>query len=169
VLVNERKTRVGQAGTGGARVAAPSQCPSMATSTHPSEPLVSRRFLSSVTLASGAGRIVDFALPLFAGAVLGAGHALVDTAGTLPVVLVVVLVSRAAGAFLWVALRATAGARHRADSRVFAPLMSAEELGSSVVLAPAIALLAADGYAPTFAAAAACAPVAGVLLASSGG
>jgi type IV secretory pathway TrbD component len=214
VLVNERKTRVGHAGTGGARVAAPSQCPSMATSTHPSEPLVSRGFLSSVTLASGAGRIVDFALPLFAGAVLGltaaqiggllpaglatsflfrplggvaadrhdrttiagasalvlgAGHALVDTAGTLPVVLVVVLVSRAAGAFLWVALRATAGARHRADPRVFAPLMSAEELGSSVVLAPAIALLAADGYAPTFAAAAACAPVAGVLLASSGG
>jgi hypothetical protein len=50
---------------------APVQCPSMTTSTQPSEPLFSRRFLSSVTLASGAGQVVDFALPLFAGAVLG--------------------------------------------------------------------------------------------------
>ncbi|MFT7712348.1 hypothetical protein ACMT9Y_15415 [Clavibacter tessellarius] len=45
--------------------------------------------------------------------------------------------------------------------------MSAEELGSWVVLAPAIALLAGAGYAPTFAAPAACALLAGVLLASS--
>jgi hypothetical protein len=40
------------------------------TSTQPSEPLFSRSFLASVTLASGAGQVVDFALPLFAGAVL---------------------------------------------------------------------------------------------------
>ncbi|MEJ1815947.1 MFS transporter [Clavibacter michiganensis] len=183
-----------------------------ATSTQSSEPLFSRRFLSSVTLASGAGQVVDFALPLFAGAVLGltaaqtgallaaglatsfllrplggvaadrydrttiaavsalvlgAGYALVATAGAFPVVLAGVLVSRAGGAFLWVALRATAGARHQADPRAFSRLMSAEELGSWVVLAPAIALLAAVGYAPTFAAAAACALVAGMLLASS--
>ncbi|MFH6680993.1 MFS transporter [Clavibacter michiganensis] len=182
------------------------------TSAQPSGPLFSRRFLSSVTLASGAGQVVDFALPLFAGAVLGltaaqagallavglatsfllrplggvaadryerttiaaasalvlgAGYVLVATAGTFPVVLAGVLVSRAGGAFLWVALRATAGARHQADPRAFARLMSAEELGAWVVLAPAIALLAAAGYAPTFAAAAACTLIAGVLLASS--
>ncbi|MEJ1816055.1 MFS transporter [Clavibacter michiganensis] len=183
-----------------------------AISTHPSEPLFSRRFLSSVTLASGAGQVVDFALPLFAGAVLGltatqtgvllaaglatsfllrplggvaadrydramiaavsalvvgAGYALVALAGTFPVVLAGVLVSRVGGAFLWVALRAAAGARHQVDPRAFSRLMSAEELGSWVVLAPAIALLSAAGYAPTFAAAAACALLAGVLLASS--
>ncbi len=182
------------------------------TSAQPSGPLFSRRFLSSVTLASGAGQVVDFALPLFAGAVLGltaaqagallavglatsfllrplggvaadryerttiaaasalvlgAGYVLVATAGTFPVVLAGVLVSRAGGAFLWVALRATAGARPQADPRAFARLMSAEELGAWVVLAPAIALLAAAGYAPTFAAAAACTLIAGVLLASS--
>ncbi|WP_316313620.1 MFS transporter [Clavibacter michiganensis] len=170
------------------------------------------RFLTSVTLASGAGQVVNFALPLFAGAVLGltaaqtgallaaglatsfllrplggiaadrcdrstigaasavvlgAGYALVAAAGAFPVVLAGVLLSRAGGAFLWVALRATAGARHQADPRAFSRLMSAEELGSWVVLAPAIALLAAAGYAPTFAAAAACALVAGALLASS--
>ncbi|WP_434181401.1 MFS transporter (plasmid) [Clavibacter michiganensis] len=183
-----------------------------ATSTQLSEPLFSRRFLSSVTLASGASQVVDFALPLFAGAVLGltaaqtgallaagfatsfllrpfggiaadrydrariaaasalvlgAGYALVATGSTFPIVLAGVLVSRAGGAFLWVAMRAIAGGRHGADPRAFARLMSAEELGSWVVLAPAIALLAAAGYAPTFAAAAACAVVAGVLLASS--
>ncbi|MEW5012206.1 MFS transporter [Clavibacter michiganensis] len=183
-----------------------------ATSTQPSESLFSRRFLSSVTLASGAGQVVDFALPLFAGAalgltatqtgallaaglatsfllrplggvaadrydrptiaaaaalVLGAGYALVAAGDAFPVVLAGVLVSRAGGAFLWVALRATAGARHQADPRAFSRLMSAEELGSWVVLAPAIALLAAAGYAPTFAAAAACALLAGVLLAST--
>jgi len=176
------------------------------------KPLFSRRFLASVTLASGAGQVVGFGLPLFAGAVLGlsaaqtgallaaglatsfvlrplggvaadrydrtaiaaasalvvgAGYALVATAGTFLVVLAGVLVSRAGGAFLWVALRATAGARHQADPRAFSRLMSAEELGAWVVLAPAIALLAAAGYAPTFAAAAACALVTGVLLASS--
>ncbi len=182
------------------------------SSTLPQPRAISGGFLASVTLASGAGQVVDFALPLFAGAVLGltagqtgallaaglatsfllrplggvaadrydqariaavsslvlgAGYALVATAGTFPVVLAGVLVSRAGGAFLWVALRATAGARHQVDPRAFARLMSAEELGSWVVLAPAIALLAAAGYAPTFAAAAACALVAGVLLASS--
>ncbi len=182
------------------------------TSAQPSGPLFSRRFLSSVTLASGPGQVEDFALPLFAGAVLGltaaqagallpvgratsfllrplggvaadrferttipsasalvlgAGYVLVATAGTFPVVLAGVLVSRAGGAFLWVALRATAGARHQADPRAFARLMSAEELGAWVVLAPAIALLAAAGYAPTFAAAAACTLIAGVLIASS--
>ncbi|AJW80666.1 hypothetical protein VO01_15535 (plasmid) [Clavibacter michiganensis subsp. insidiosus] len=177
-----------------------------------SEPLFSRRFLSSVTLASGAGQVVDFALPLFAGAVLGltatqtgallaaglatsfllrplggiaadrydrtriaataalvlgAGYALIAAAGTFPVVLAGVLVSRVGGAFLWVALRATAGVRHLVDPRAFSRLMSAEELGSWVVLAPAIGLLAAAGYAPTFVAASACAIVAGVLLALS--
>ncbi|WP_370532087.1 MFS transporter [Clavibacter sp. VKM Ac-2872] len=165
-----------------------------------------------MTLASGAGQVVDFALPLFAGTVLGltaaqtgallaaglatsfllrplggvaadrhdratiaaasalvlgAGYALVATASTFPVVLAGVLVSRAGGAFLWVALRATAGARHSTDPRAFSRLMSAEELGSWVVLAPAIGLLAAAGYAPTFAAAAACAFVAGLLFALS--
>ncbi|PPF54659.1 MFS transporter, partial [Clavibacter michiganensis] len=185
-----------------------------AASTQPSEPLFSRRFLSSVTLASGASQVVEFALPLFAGAVLGltaaqtgallaaglaasfllrplggiaadrydrtriaaasafvlgAGYAFVATAGAFPVILAGVLVSRAGGAFLWVAVRATAGARHQADPRAFSRLMSAEELGSWVVLAPAIALLAAAGYAPTFAAAAACALVTGALLASSRG
>ncbi|RIJ17634.1 MFS transporter, partial [Clavibacter michiganensis subsp. insidiosus] len=171
-------------------------------------PTFSRRFLRSVTLVSGAGQVVDFALPLFAGAVLGltaaqtgallaaglatsfllrplagvaadrydrtriaaasalvlaAGYALVATAGAgaFSVVLAGVLVSRAGGAFLWVALRATAGARHQVDPRAFARLMSAEELGSWVVLAPAIGLLAVAGYAPTFGAAAACALVAG--------
>jgi predicted MFS family arabinose efflux permease len=183
-----------------------------ATATHPSEPVFSRRFLWSVTLASGAAQVMDFALPLFAGAVLGltaaqtgallaaglatsfllrplggvsadrydrsviaaaaalvlgAGYALVATGGSFPVVLAGVLVSRGGGAFLWVALRATAGARHQADPRAFARLMSAEELGAWVILAPAIALLAVAGYAPTFAAAAACALIAGVLLASS--
>ncbi|WDD26969.1 MFS transporter (plasmid) [Clavibacter michiganensis subsp. michiganensis] len=98
---------------------------------------------------------------------LGAGYVLVAATATFPVVLTGVLVSRAGGAFLWVALRATAGARHQADPRAFARLMSAEELGAWVVLAPAIALLAAAGYAPTFAAAAACTLIAGVLLASS--
>ncbi|WP_440681930.1 MFS transporter [Clavibacter nebraskensis] len=182
------------------------------TSVQPSEVLFSRRFLSSVTLASGAGQVVDFALPLFAGVVLGltaaqtgallaaglamsfllrplggvaadrydrttiaaasalvlgAGYALVATASTFPVVLAGVLISRAGGAFLWVALRATAGARHQVDPRAFSRLMSADELGSWVVLAPAIGLLAAAGYAPTFAAAAACALIAGMLLASS--
>ncbi|WP_434157556.1 MFS transporter [Clavibacter michiganensis] len=175
-------------------------------------PTFPRRFLSSVTLASGAGQVVDFALPLFAGAVLGltatqtgallaaglatsfllrplggvvadwydrtriaaaaalvlgAGYALVATAGTFPVVLAGVLLSRAGGAFLWVALRATAGARHQVDPRAFARLMSAEELGSWVVLAPAIGLLAAAGYPLTFAAASVCALLASVLLASS--
>ncbi len=175
-------------------------------------PTFARRFLRSVTLVSGAGQVVDFALPLFAGAVLGltaaqtgallaaglatsflfrplggvaadrydratiaaasaivlgAGYALIATAGAFPAVLAGVLVSRAGGAFLWVSLRATAGARHGTDPRAFARLMSAEELGSWVVLAPAIAILAAVGYAPTFAAAAACALIAGVLLASS--
>ncbi|WP_228512733.1 MFS transporter [Clavibacter sp. VKM Ac-2872] len=179
---------------------------------HQTGPLFSRRFLSSVTLASGAGQVVDFALPLFAGAVLGltatqtgallaaglatsfllrplggvaadrydrttiaaasalvlgAGYALVATGDSLPVVLAGALVSRAGGAFLWVALRATAGARHGTDARAFSGLMSAEELGSWVVLAPAIGLLAVAGYAPTFAAAAACAFVAGLLLASN--
>ncbi|WP_050976260.1 hypothetical protein [Clavibacter michiganensis] len=100
--------------------------------------------------------------------VLGAGYALVAITSNFPVVLAGVVVSRAGGAFLWVALRTTAGARHQVDPRAFSRLMSAEELGSWVVLAPAIALLAAAGYAPTFAAAAACALVAGVLLASSG-
>ncbi|WP_316289049.1 MFS transporter [Clavibacter michiganensis] len=183
-----------------------------ADSTQITEPLFSRRFLSSVTLMSGAGQVMDFALPLFAGAVLGltgaqtgallaagfatsfllrpfggvaadrydrtrtaavsalvlgAGYALVAAAGAFPVVLAGVLLSRAGGAFLWVALRATAGARHHADPRAFSRLMSAEELGSWVVLAPAIALLAVADYGPTFAAAAACALVAGVLLASS--
>ncbi|WP_165770638.1 MFS transporter [Clavibacter michiganensis] len=139
--------------------------------------------MSSVTLASGAGQVVDFALPLFAGAVLGltatqtgallarglatsfllrplggiaadrydrtriaataalvlgAGYALIAAAGTFPVVLAGVLVSRVGGAFLWVALRATAGVRHLVDPRAFSRLMSAEELGSWVVLAPAI-------------------------------
>ncbi|AWG02950.1 MFS transporter [Clavibacter michiganensis] len=183
-----------------------------ATTMQHSEPLFSRRFLSSVTLASGAGQVVDFALPLFAGAVLGltatqtgallaaglatsfllrplggiaadrydrtriaataalvlgAGYALIAAAGTFPVVLAGVLVSRVGGAFLWVALRATAGVRHLVDPRAFSRLMSAEELGSWVVLAPAIGLLAAAGYAPTFVAASACAIVAGVLLALS--
>ncbi|MDO4027164.1 MFS transporter [Clavibacter michiganensis] len=182
------------------------------TASHPVEQSFSRRFLSSVTLASGAGQVVDFALPLFAGAVLGltaaqtgallaaglatsfllrplggvaadrhdrttiaaaaalvlgAGYALVAIAGTFPVVLAGVLVSRLGGAFLWVALRATAGVRHLVDPRAFSRLMSAEELGSWVVLAPAIGLLAAAGYAPTFVAASACALVAGMLFASS--
>ncbi|AWF99940.1 hypothetical protein BEH61_15650 (plasmid) [Clavibacter michiganensis subsp. insidiosus] len=173
-------------------------------------PTFSRRFLRSVTLVSGAGQVVDFALPLFAGAVLGltatrtgallpaglatsfllrplgglaadrydrtpiaaasalvlgAGYALVPITSTFPVVLAGVVMSRAGGAFLWVALRATAGARHETDPRAFSRLMSAEELGSWVVVAPAIALLAAAGYAPAFAAAAACAFVAAVLLA----
>ncbi|WP_434513218.1 MFS transporter [Clavibacter nebraskensis] len=175
-------------------------------------PTFSRRFLRSVTLVSGAGQAVDFALPLFAGAVLGltagqtgallaaglatsfllrplggiaadrydrttiaaasalalgAGYALVAATTTFSVVLAGVLVSRVGGAFLWVALRATAGARHEVDPRAFSRLMSAEELGSWVVLAPAIALLAAAGYAPAFAAAAACALLACALLASS--
>ncbi|WP_316304425.1 MFS transporter [Clavibacter michiganensis] len=183
-----------------------------ATASHPAEQSFSRRFLSSVTLLSGAGQVIDFALPLFAGAVLGlaaaqtgallaaglatsfllrplggiaadrydrhtiaaasalvlgAGYALVATADAFSVVLTGVLVSRAGGAFLWVALRATAGARHQADPSAFSRLMSAEELGSWVVLAPAIALLTAAGYAPTFTAAASCALVAAVLLASS--
>ncbi|WP_434168889.1 MFS transporter (plasmid) [Clavibacter michiganensis] len=183
-----------------------------ATASQPAEQSFSRRFLSSVTLLSGAGQVIDFALPLFAGAVLGltaaqtgallaaglatsfllrplggiaadrydrhtiaaasalvlgAGYALVATADAFSVVLTGVLVSRAGGAFLWVALRATAGARHQVDPRAFSRLMSAEELGSWVVLAPAIALLAAAGYAPTFTAAAACALLAAALLASS--
>ncbi|WP_316288562.1 MFS transporter [Clavibacter michiganensis] len=98
---------------------------------------------------------------------LGASYALVAATTTFSVVLAGVLVSRVGGAFLWVALRATAGARHQVDPRAFSRLMSAEELGSWVVLAPAIGLLAAAGYPLTFAAAAACAIVAGVLLASS--
>ncbi|CAQ03259.1 MFS transporter [Clavibacter sepedonicus] len=184
------------------------------TASQPAEASFPRQLLSSVTLASGAGQVVDFALPLFAGAVLGltaaqtgallaaglatsfllrplggvaadrydrttiaaasalvlgAGYALVASAGTFHVVLAGVLVSRAGGAFLWVALRATAGARHQVDPGAFARLMSAEELGSWVVLAPAIALLAVAGYPLTFAAAAGCALLAGGLLASSRG
>ncbi|WDD30080.1 MFS transporter (plasmid) [Clavibacter michiganensis subsp. michiganensis] len=114
-----------------------------------------------------ADRYERTAIAAASALVLGAGYVLVAATATFPVVLTGVLVSRAGGAFLWVALRATAGARHQADPRAFARLMSAEELGAWVVLAPAIALLAAAGYAPTFAAAAACTLIAGVLLASS--
>jgi MFS family permease len=109
--------------------------------------------MSSVTLASGASQIMDSALTLFAGTVLGltatqtdallaaglatsfllrplggvaadrddratiaavsalvvgAGYALVASAGAFPVVLAGVLLSRAGGAFLWVDRRRSA-------------------------------------------------------------
>ncbi len=160
-----------------------------------------RRVLDSATLTSGVAQVIDFALPLFAGAVLGlspgqtgiliaadqvAALLIRPLAGTvvdrvdrstvagagagafavgcglyalstgLPLALIAAVITGAAEAFLWVAIRAIIGERLPEDSSVFAKLVAAEETGGWLVMIPAIILLSLTGYRWVFAGAAAC-------------
>ena len=160
-----------------------------------------RRVLDSATLTSGVEQVIDFALPLFAGAILGlspgqtgvliavdqvsgflvrpiagtvvdradrlivagagagvlaAGCGLYALATGLPLALTAAVITGAAQAFLWVAIRAIIGERLPEDSSVFAKLVAAEETGGWLVLVPAIILLSAAGYRWVFAGTAVC-------------
>ena len=129
-----------------------------------------RRVLDSATLTSGVEQVIDFALPLFAGAILGlspgqtgvliavdqvsgflvrpiagtvvdradrlivagagagvlaAGCGLYALATGLPLALTAAVITGAAQAFLWVAIRAIIGERLPEDSSVFAKLVAA--------------------------------------------
>lgn len=146
-------------------------------------------------------QVIDFALLLFAGAVLGlspgqtglliatdqvAGLLIRPLAGTvvdrvdrsvvagvgtgvlaagcglhvlpagLSLALVAAVITGAAQAFLWVAIRAIIGERLLEDSSVFAKLVAAEETGGWLVLVPAIILLSVAGYRWVFAGTAVC-------------
>ena len=160
-----------------------------------------RRVLDSATLTSGVEQVIDFALPLFAGAILGlspgqtgvliavdqvsgflvrpiagtvvdradrlivagagagvlaAGCGLYALATGLPLALTAAVITGAAQAFLWVAIRAIIGERLPEDSSVFAKLVAAEETGGWLVLVPAIILLSVAGYRWVFAGTAVC-------------
>ena len=171
-----------------------------------------RRTLDGATLASGAQQVIDFVLPLFAGAALGlsawqtglliaasqlvafatrpaagvavdrgdrpliaaiaavafaAGCGLYALATGLPVSLLAAVVTGAAGAFLWVAIRAIIGERLPEDSGVFAKMVAAEETGGWAILVPAILVLSAAGYRWAFAGIAVCCLVAAYELLST--
>ena len=64
----------------------------------------------------------------------------------LPLALGAAVLSGAAGAFLWVAVRAIIGERLSEDSGAFAKLVAAEETGGWVILVPAVILLSVAGY-----------------------
>ena len=160
-----------------------------------------RRVLDSAALASGAEQVVDFVLPLFAGAHLGlspgqtgvlvaveqlvaflarpVAAAVVDRADRSTVAGVgaaawavgcglyalstglllaacAALVTGAAGAFVWIGIRAIVGERLRVDSGAFAELMAAEEAGGWIVLVPAVVLVPVVGCQWVFAGVAAC-------------
>ena len=66
------------------------------------------------------------------------------------------LVTGAAGAFVWIGIRAIVGERLRVDSGAFAELMAAEESGGWIVLVPAVVLVPVVGYQWVFAGVAAC-------------
>lgn len=154
-----------------------------------------KRTLDSATLTSGAEQVIDFVLPLFAGAVLGLSafqtgallaatqfiaFALRPLAGSIvdrrdrtviaalgslgfaaacglfaiatgfTLALVASLVAGAAGAFMWVAIRAIIGERLTEDSSVFAKLVAAEETGGWLILVPAIVVLSMTNYRIVF-------------------
>ncbi len=155
-----------------------------------------RRVLDGATFTSGVEQVIDFALPLFAGAILGlspgqtgvliavdqvsgflvrpisgtvadradrlivagagagvlaAGCGLYALATGLPLALTAAVITGAAQAFLWVAIRAIIGERLPEDSSVFAKLVAAEETGGWLVLVPAIILLSVAGHRWVFA------------------
>ncbi|WP_219518992.1 MFS transporter [Nonomuraea ceibae] len=171
-----------------------------------------RRTLNSATLTSGAEQVIDFVLPLFAGAVLGlsagetglliaasqlvafavrplagvvvdrADRSVVASIGAggygigcglyamstgLPVALAAAVVTGAAGAFLWVAIRAIIGERLPVDSGVFAKLVAAEETGGWLILVPAIIVLSITDYLWVFIGIAVCCLVAAADLLST--
>lgn len=173
----------------------------------PSSPalLRERRALDSATLTSGTEQVIDFVVPLFAGAALGlsawetglliavtqlvaflvrplagvvvdrsdrtvvaaigagvlaVGCASYALATGLPVALVAAVVTGAAGAFLWIALRAIIGERLPEDSGVFAKLVAAEETGSWLILVPAVILFSIVGHKWVFIGVAVCCLVA---------
>ena len=160
-----------------------------------------RRILDSAALASGAEQVVDFVLPLFAGAHLGlspgqtgvlvaveqlvaflarpvaaavvdradrstvagvgaaawaVGSGLYDLSTGLMLAACAALVTGAAGAFVWIGIRAIVGERLRVDSGAFADLMAAEEAGGWIVLVPAVVLVPVVGCQWVFAGVAAC-------------
>ncbi|GAA4921262.1 putative MFS family arabinose efflux permease [Stackebrandtia albiflava] len=164
-----------------------------------------RRATVSATLTAGAIEVVDFLLPLYAGAALelpagqvgvlmaaeigvsllvrpfagvlsdrhdrrlvaGIGAALYALAclgfavsTTLSAAMAASAVAGAAGALLWVALRAMAAERLPHDSGALAALVAAESTGGWLVFVPALSLLAVIDYRGVFVGLAACCVVA---------
>lgn len=148
----------------------------------PREVASSGGFLRGVTLISGAAAVLEFALPLYLGAVLDATAAqtglLVATALVASVItrfVVGLLVDRhaphtiaalsgVATALIWVSVSTVVGRRLRIEPAGFVDLFSAQQAGNWVIFTPAIFLLAYTDYTALFYALAASALVAAIYL-----
>nr|WP_228512761.1 MFS transporter [Clavibacter sp. VKM Ac-2872] len=89
--------------------------------------------------------------------ILAAAYVLLATADSFVVALVSAVIGRAASTFLWIAFRAMAAGRSSTEPRASSRMLRAEDLGSWLVLAPAVGLVSLVGFEAALAAAAACA------------